>query len=384
MSMKFRITSILKNRVLFSFCTLILLSTLVIESCSHKFVRNKEARDDQTEMEMAVSANKLITNVVFASIETEPVYSPNINDDTADDPAIWYNDEIPSKSVIFGSNKMYGIHSYNLMGEELQYIPAGTINNIDVRKNIKLGKKTVDVLVGSHRLNNTVDIYIIDSKGSIGKQADHQLPIDNFDPYGFCLFKNNKQKLFALVNNKQGIVYQMSIDLNNEGKLMSTKVNEFKLDTQVEGMVVDDENAVLYVGEEQNAIFKFELQAENNIASRGKMLKDSEDSNVNIRYDIEGLALLNSTYLLASSQGNFSYAVFDLKRDKYVTSFKIGDNTFDAVEETDGIEINTNNFGPDYPKGIMVVQDGFNFDGDIKKAQNFKIVDLRDVMNLLD
>jgi len=365
------------NSILFS---LILVSVL-FANCSKGFVRNKEARDDEKEMQRALKANEKIKNVVQAKVETESVFANNIDDDTADDPAIWYNIGHPENSVIYGSNKLHGVHSYNLKGKELQYIPCGTVNNIDIRQdlNFTIGKR--DVLAGSHRIRNSVVLFIINKDGALNETFDHEINLGEFEPYGFCLYKNKSGVLNAFVNSKSGLIYQISIDINLKGELESTIINQFKLETQVEGMVVDDVAGMLYVGEEQRGIFVFDLSRQQ---SKGKLLNGSTDTNGNVRYDIEGLALINSEYLLASSQGNFSYAVFDLKDEKYVDSFKIGEGNCDRVEETDGIEIITKTLGPNFPKGALIVQDGFNYDGDEKKSQNFKIIDLRDVIDICD
>jgi len=57
----------------------------------------------------------------------------------------------------------------------------------------------------------------------------------------------------------------------------------------------------------------------------------------------------------------------------------------DAVEETDGLEVMKGNFGDQFPKGILVVQDGFNYNHKgVREAQNFKLVDLREVMKYVE
>ena len=377
------ISAIFSNgRIFLSSPTILLFFILLFQSsCGNRFVRNKEARDDAREMELAVASNMKIKNSISAQVETDPVYAVNVDNDTADDPAIWYNDVKPEASIIFGSNKKHGIHSYNLKGEEVQYVPCGTINNIDVRKAINFSGGKYDVLAGSHRFNNSIVLFTIDQNGIIKSTPDFEIGLPDFDPYGFCLYKNEKGKLYAFINNKNGEIYQVSIDIDPNGFLKSDVENQFKLKTQVEGMVVDDEYGKLFVGEEQSGIYLFDLKAKN---IKGQLLKGSTNANRNIRYDVEGLALINSKFLIASSQGNFSYAIYNLDSESYITSFKIIDGSNDAVEETDGLEVSTLPFGQLFPKGILVVQDGFNYDGKVKKAQNFKIVDLREVDKFLD
>ncbi|MEM8917256.1 MAG: phytase [Pseudomonadota bacterium] len=44
--------------------------------------------------------------------------------------------------------------------------------------------------------------------------------------------------------------------------------------------------------------------------------------------------------------------------------------------ETDGIEVISGSFGPDYPGGLMVVQDGSNE----ARTQNFKLISWQKVL----
>src|SRR5210317_39521 len=67
---------------------------------------------------------------VTATLETEPVPSGG---DAADDPAIWIHPTDPGLSTIIGTDKRGGLAVYALDGTELQYIPAGRLNNVDLR-----------------------------------------------------------------------------------------------------------------------------------------------------------------------------------------------------------------------------------------------------------
>ncbi|MFN7029294.1 MAG: phytase, partial [Sphingopyxis sp.] len=75
-------------------------------------------------------------------------------------------------------------------------------------------------------------------------------------------------------------------------------------------------------------------------------------------------------YLIASSQGDNAYAVFRLPGVDYAGRFAVTAGAFGATSETDGIEAIAGNFGPAYPDGIFLAQDGDN----APKAQNFKLV----------
>lgn len=157
--------------------------------------------------------------------------------------------------------------------------------------------------------------------------------------YGLCMYQSKKTGLFyAFVNGKSGEVEQYEL-FAAENKVDAKLVRSFKLITQPEGMIADDETATLYVGEELAGIWKFD--AEPNGSNEGIFIKNSSEENPNIKYDVEGLAIYATDsingYLVASSQGNYSYAVFEGQgENKYLVSFRITAGTIYGVEETDG------------------------------------------------
>lgn len=360
-----------------SLLLLVLIIIAQLMSSCGSFGKNAEARYDDLELQDALAGQAMIQNEVYASYETDTVLTVNLDDDSADDPAIWYNELNPSNSVIYGSNKLSGIHVYNLQGKELQYVKTGRINNIDVRSDVQWGDSKRTVLAGSNRTNKSVSLFLIDeTTGHIAAQSDFEIALGDFKPYGFCLY-SDAGHLYAFVNNKKGVVHQISIQYDAQQGLKTKKVRTLKLRSQVEGMVADDQTGQLYVGEEQVGIHVF--SANPDADNRKFVLNGSTDENKMIRFDIEGLALMPPHYLVASSQGNFSYAIFDLKNNRYVSSFKIADKIVDGVEETDGLEILAKPLGDAFPNGILIIQDGFNTDGKTTRAQNYKFVDLRQV-----
>ena len=99
--------------------------------------------------------------------------------------------------------------------------------------------------------------------------------------------------------------------------------------------------------------------------------------------DVEGLALFpqgrKGGWLVASSQGDNAYAVYRLPDMAPAGRFRIAAGAFGATEETDGIALAAGRFGPLYPGGLLVVQDGDN----APHAQNFKLVSWQDLLQAL-
>ena len=80
--------------------------------------------------------------------------------DAADDPAIWIHPTDSSKSIIYGSNKTYGIDAFDLEGKRLHSYEVGRINNIDVRYGFPLNDTTqIDILAGTEREHNQILVF---------------------------------------------------------------------------------------------------------------------------------------------------------------------------------------------------------------------------------
>lgn len=302
-----------------------------------------------------------------ADAETVPVGT--VNRDAADDPAIWRNAADPANSLIIGTDKRAGLYVYGLDGSKKSFLPEGELNNVDLREVMIGGKKTI--LVGASirndRANAHIGLYRLDPQSAelnlLGKY-----PAGPGEAYGFCFGQDSGGEVFAYMIEKNGFVREITLAFDNDTP-SARLTREYKLATQPEGCVVDDRTGRLYVGEENAGIWLFDLDADN--------FEPQRFANINGRElvaDVEGLALApqgeNGGYLVASSQGDNAYVLYDLMTGAYVNRFRLVDGAIDGTSETDGIEVILGDFGPAYPEGLMVMQDGANEGG----TQNFKLV----------
>ncbi len=330
-------------------------------------------------------AGEHIAATVTPVVETFPVPEKK-NEDSADDPAIWVNSEYPEKSIIIGTDKKGGIVTYNLSGEELHYYFAGNMNNCDLRYGFTINGDTVDILAASNRSHHSISLFKIHQNGVLDTLHSRIIQSEMADEvYGLAMYKSRATgKFYVFVNSKSGEVEQWEL-FSDHKRVDARLVRSFSLGAQTEGMVADDETGILYISKEEAGIWKFDAEPED---ASGTFIENSSEENSNIRYDIEGLAIYNTGsgngYLLASSQGNYSYAVFERQgNNKYLGSFRVISGEIDGVEETDGIEITSTYLGAKFPKGILVVQDGFNYDGHKKKSQNFKIISWEEIEKII-
>lgn len=341
---------------------------------------NTEAREDSLKMELALLERSKISNQVKAVMETKAVAAESW-EDAADDPAIWINKNDPDRSVILGTNKKAGLYAYNLNGEVLQYIEAGELNNVDLRDGFMFNGIPQVLIAASNRTSNTISLFLMDPDLLRISECILNIKTSVDEVYGLCMYNDANNRFFVFVNGRNGLIEQYEITTNNFRIFYKFQRN-FKVNSQPEGMVVNDLNSTLYIGVEQEGIYKTSALPNSN--SRLSLISEStKENNEFISYDIEGLAIYNSSkknYLIASIQGNFTYAIFELgKIDKYISSFTIADGIFDGVEETDGLDVTSFPINSKYPKGMLVVQDGFNYDGDRLVSQNFKYISWKDI-----
>ena len=318
---------------------------------------------------------------VMPIAETVPVAS---KDDAADDPAIWVHPEDPEASFIIGTDKKYGIEVYDLSGNRVQRIEAGLTNNVDLRPIQQPGWSAI--AAASNRTNNTVSLFLIDMAGKLTWLPDSEINTELTEPYGLCMYLDEHGPQ-VFVNDKDGRYQQWLLDIDSANiSVTSSLVREFALPSQPEGCVADDQNRLLFMGEENGGIWT--IAAAYSEVSQPTKLVDI-DGEILVA-DVEGMSLYlqgEGGYLIVSSQGNYSYAVYDrLPPHQYRGSFYVSDNLegqVDGSQETDGLDVSSVLRTPEFPEGILVVQDGFNtLPGE---AQNFKYIswlDIVDVMNL--
>jgi len=306
---------------------------------------------------------------VAADAETAPV---DTADDAADDPAIWRNAADPAASLIVGTDKKAGIHVYNLKGERLSFTPSPRLNNVDLRDNVTVNGRPSVLVAASDRQDEAkakVALFRLDT-ATARLEPIGSLAAGPGEAYGMCLWtRASDGALFGFVVLKDGRIDQIALDVSGP-QPTGTVVRSLKLATQSEGCVADDRTGLLYVAEEDAGIWRFDADP----AGAPEPVSLARVDGKTLVDDVEGLALApegaDGGYLLASSQGDNAYSVYRLPKAEYVGRFRIGDGPTDGVSETDGIELMLGDFGPNFPEGLFVAQDGDN----APDAQNFKLV----------
>ena len=315
---------------------------------------------------------------VVATMQTEPVRTMG---DKADDPCIYVHPTQPEQSLIIGTDKdkkKGGLRVYNMDGKQVHFASDGKMNNVDLRYEFPLKGKEIVLVTAGNRSNNSLAVYKLNEETQkLENLAARDITL-GIKVYGSCMYKSPKTgKFYAFVNDKKGNIEHWEL-FETKGKIDAKKVRQFSVPSQAEGCVVDDDLGHLYVGEERMGIWKFYAEPDGN--KTGKLI---DSIGKNLTADVEGLTIYyaddKTGYLIASSQGDNTYAVYERQGDnKYLGSFKIveGDG-IDGTSDTDGIDVTSVSLGENFPHGMFVVQDGNNKYG----KQNFKCVPWESIAN---
>jgi 3-phytase len=391
---------------------------------------------------------------VTPTAETATLYDDEAGSNAnADDPAIWRNAADPGRSLVVATAKEGGLRVYDLDAELVQSIPApappgeddapGRFNNVDT---------VSDLAVVSDRGNDRLRFYRIDPSRPGRPLTDVTDPAaapvfstsqsdinEQRTAYGLATWQDKKtRRSYALVSRRNRTeIALLELKPTATGTVGYKKLRTIALPSsfrlpnganwspcaepdelpQVEGMVVDPANGMLYAGQEDIGIWRMraDLTAAPVLVDKVKEYgvpgvydEDTEEcapgadpgyGGKRIAADVEGLTLFQERdgdgYLLASSQGDNTFALYDRElseRNEYEGGFRVGaaSATLDGSEECDGAAILNQPLGARYPRGLLVVQDGHatpgapDGEGGEREATGFKFVDLGAVVDAAD
>lgn len=323
----------------------------------------------------------------------------------------------------------------------------GRFNNVDLVQGLKLSTGRADLAVTSDRGNDRLRFYRIDRDRAGGPltdvtdpaarpvfSADQEEINDQRTAYGLATWTDRATgRSYALVSRRETTsVALLELLPTRSGTVGYRKLRTIDLPSafrlpdgtswtpclepgelpQVEGMVVDPANGTLYAGQEDVGIWRLRADLTGTPQLIDKVREygvpgtydeateectpgaDPGFGGTRVSADVEGLTLLPESdgdgYLLASSQGDNTFAAYDREVEddnEYEGGFRVtaASATLDGSEECDGAAVLNAPLGRRYPNGLLVVQDGDETpQSDDRTATGFKFVDLADVMDALD
>ncbi|MFI6639836.1 phytase [Streptomyces sp. NPDC050504] len=325
----------------------------------------------------------------------------------------------------------------------------GRFNNVDLVHGVKLPSGRADLAVTSDRGSDRLRVYRIDRDRPGGPLTDVTDPAappvfsasqgeinDQRTAYGLATWTDPATgRSYAAVSQRERTrIGLLELTARPNGTVGYRKVRTLDLPAsfrlpngtswspcaepgelpQVEGMVVDPANGTLYAGQEDVGIWRLraDLTGTPKLVDKvreygvpGTYDETTEEcvpgadpgyGGTHLTADVEGLTLLHQKdgdgYLLASSQGDNTFAAYDRELsddNEYEGGFRVtaapAPAALDGSEECDGAAVLNQPLGAKYPNGLLVVQDGHDAPGDQDRpATNFKFVDLGKVLDALD
>lgn len=392
---------------------------------------------------------------VMPRAETSTLYDDEAGGNAnADDPAIWRNAADPGRSLVIATAKEGGLRVYDLDARQVQSVPAptgprpgdapGRFNNVDLVQGLRLGSQKADIAVTTDRGNDRLRVYRIDRDRPGGPLTDVTDPAaapvfstgqdeinDQKTAYGLATWTDKASgRSYALVSRRnRTAVALLELTARPGGTVGYRKLRTLNLPSsfrlpngsswspcaepgelpQVEGMVVDPANGMLYAGQEDVGIWRMraDLTGRPQLVDKvrefgipGVYDEETEECTAGadpgfggkrLAADVEGLTLLTERdgdgYLMASSQGDNTFALYDRELEddnEYEGGFRVAAaaGALDGSEECDGAAVLNAPLGRKYPHGLLVVQDGHDTPAEgEREATGFKFVDLGDVMD---
>jgi 3-phytase len=331
-----------------------------------------------------VASAAIAVRAVAAFAETAPVATDG---DAADDPAIWVDAGNPVQSLVIATDKQRGLHLYDLAGVELQALPDGRLNNVDLRDGFALEGRRAVLVAASNRSDNTIAFYALDPKARRLTRLGAGVPTGFREPYGLCLYASRDGAFYVFVNDAgSGRVRQWRVQADG-ARIAADLVREFVVGSQAEGCAADDDTGDLYVAEEDVALWRYRADPG---SGSGRQEIDRVGGRNGLIADLEGVAIWRGRdgrgFIVVSNQGANNYAVYRREGDNdFVGLFEVVTDAargVDGTAETDGLDVTSHALGDRLPDGLLVVQDGRNDPPGLR--QNFKLVSWSEVAAALD
>lgn len=303
--------------------------------------------------------------------------------------------------------------------------PPSRFNNVDVLRDIRIGGRRLDLAVVSDRGLDRIRSYAIEPRRGAAPLRDVTAPgvplvfagsvaevAEQATAYGITGWRDPRTGTgYVFVTQRHGLrVAAFRLVAAGGGRVSYVRVGEVALPAefrlpdgttwrpceepgelpQSEAMVVDPDRRVLYVAQEDVGIWRLPLRLD---GARPVLVDRVREYGVPAAYDpeteecapsgpdpgyggrhltadAEGLTLYDAGhgrgYLLASSQGDSTFAVYRRDTLRWIGQFGIAGGRgsdgrrIDGAQHSDGAAVVPIPLGPRFPHGLLVVHDGEN------------------------
>lgn len=315
---------------------------------------------------------------------TPEVITEKVNFDT-DDPAIWYNESEPERSLVLGTDKdpNGALCVFDLKGKRIDSLSIRNLNypnNVDVQQAILCdnGQRidiaiTVERPLSLMRVFRLPDMKPIDGGGF--RVFEGQQPEQARWPMGVAIYYDHHEDCaYVVLSRKTGptdgtYLWQYALHFYREDSMSVKHVRSFGEFSgepgEIEAILVDDKRGEIYYSDEAKGVMVYHAN------------KDSGNQKIRsfglegFKEDREGIAMAENdadAYIFVSDQAAHAFHVYSGKTGKFIRKIHL------AAKETDGIEICSKSFGDLFPNGIFVC---------MSDDRTFQFYDLGKILKLI-
>jgi 3-phytase len=299
--------------------------------------------------------------------------------DDPDDPAIWVHPSEPTRSLIFGTNKVAAprgaLVAFGLDGTIRQaFAGLDRPNNVDVEYGLPVGGRKVDIAVVTERLKNRLRVFRVSPDGSGFSDISSLAGLRVFAgrtgeaaaPMGIGLYRRSRDgAVFAIVSSKigprDGYLEEYRLEDDGTGRVRAVRVRafgRFSGTSEIEAIAVDDALGYVYYADEGDGINKYHADPDHPDAAR----ELSHFGRTGFSADREGIAIYaiddKTGYIVCTDQIEKDSQYHIYRREggpgrphDHSELVKVVAGGADA---TDGIEITSAPLGLRFPRGMMV------------------------------
>jgi 3-phytase len=301
---------------------------------------------------------------IVAAFTTDPVAY-----DT-DDPAIWMHPTDPSKSLIIGTDKdsLGALYVFNLEGKVIDSLVRKDIqrpNNVDVGYGLALANGLTDFAVTGERLTSKLRFFSLPDMKELNP-GGFEIFLGEEGPefkdlMGVALYKSpSTGKQYVIAGRKNGPTdgtYLWQYEITTEAGVLELKLvrkfGQFSGKSEIEAIAVDAELGFVYYSDEGVGVRKY--AAEPSSGNKELALFATEG----FTEDHEGISIykLDATtgYILVSDQqANLFHVFLREGSTENPHSHALITKILLSTNQSDGSEVSSNSFGPQFPKGIFV------------------------------
>lgn len=315
---------------------------------------------------LLIGCQSLPSDVPYASVSARVVTEP-VKWDT-DDPAIWINRADPANSLVIGTDKNSdgALYAFNLKGKIVKRVGGlKRPNNVDIAYGFLVNGQRIDIAVVTEREAQRLRIFELPSLAIVDKG---DLVVFHGDkeraPMGIAMYKRPADStFFAFVGGKSGppngYIGQYRLWSDSSGIRMDSvrEFGRYSGKAEIESIAVDAELGYVYYSDEGVGVRKYYADPDSHPSDPDEEL--AMIATEGFAGDHEGISIYKTSdttgYILVSDQQANRFWIFPREGSAGKPhDHRVLKIISVSTEESDGSDVTSFPFPPDYPSGLFV------------------------------